>query len=160
MRKLTLGISTALLCCGAGIAIAQVTSTMRPAPVAVSPRAMQAAAGSDVYQAQINQLTAKVTALTSQLTAANTQIAGLQNGLKATSAKTFENAGNLTNLNAQFQGHSHYFEWINDVNTGSGVKHQFVSYPTSIPVQNCTKKPTGTYNNDRFSEKYNCIVPQ
>jgi hypothetical protein len=145
-------------------AIAQIT--MRPvAPV--SPAVSQAVANTDINAARIQQLTARVDALTAELKAAQNSITGLQNAMKTTSLKGFENAGNLAKLNKQYQNHRHYYNHLvvfQDINT-KDISRNLYPHESSLPMENCTQvskwnpQMDGRQINPDALYHFNCAPP-
>lgn len=145
----------------AGVGLGQVTS-VRPArlvPVQVEPVTLadvQRQVGT--LSAQVAQDHQQIATLTAQLQKQQQLIGDLQIGLKSTTVRGFDTAGQVSALSGQvssltstFNNHSHYYTVVSE----SGGKQFVAAALTTIATQFCKKNNSASTG----SNAYTCTAP-
>ena len=138
----------------AGVGLGQVTSVrpVRLVPVQVEPVTL-----ADV-QRQVGTLSEQIATLTAQLQKQQQLIGDLQIGLKSTTVRGFDTAGQVSALSGQVSSltstvnnHSHYYPVVSE----SGGKQFVAAALTTIATQFCKKNNSASTG----SNAYTCTAP-
>jgi hypothetical protein len=102
------------------------------------------AGGDGRTAAQIVELQGQIDTLKAELATQKNQIVTLQNGLKTTSTKGFENAAALSKLGSDYSGHTHFYSRFREYSAheqdGRNVV-DFQGHNTSTPTHGCSEIP-------------------